>query len=197
LASLDREFVRDDDEFARRDEKLARDEFAPEVDEFAPDEYEQSELEPERRWLPRLWVLFAMAVAGVVLALIWHNVKPNISLASLWTQTASTAAAPATAQDVEALKKSVTELRDTQQQLLAKIGTLDAAQQHMQELSAHTTLRWYSDSSILMYRTATAHAPKPASPTKPKPTADAVPHSQDATASQPNRAPLSLGSGRP
>jgi hypothetical protein len=192
LASLDREFVRHEDDYARPE-----DEYAPEADEYAPDEYVPSELEPEQRWLPRLWILLLMAVAGVVLAFIWHNIKPNISFANLSAQT-TTAAAPATAQDVEALKKTITELRDTQQQLVTKIAALEAAQQHMQqELSPHSTLRWYSDSNILMYRTATAHAPKPPSSTKPKPTPHSVPHPQDANATQPNGAPLSLDSGRP
>jgi hypothetical protein len=197
--SLHREFVPDHDEFARD-----ADEVAPEVDELAPDEYEASELQPEQRWLPRLWVLLAMALAGVVLAFIWHNIKPNLSFASLSTPTISSAGAPATGQDrttgqdLEALKKNVTELRDTQQQLLAKIAVLEAAQQHMQqELSAHSTLTWYSNSNILMYRTAAAHPPKPAPPSKLKPTLQSAPHSQDANASQPNRAPLQLGSGRP
>lgn len=66
--SLDREFVRDDDE-------------------FAVDGYEASEGEPDRRWLRPLWVLLGMALLGVVLALIWHNVKPTLWFASLSTQT--------------------------------------------------------------------------------------------------------------
>jgi hypothetical protein len=80
LASLDREFVRDHDEFARedheyprRDDEYARedhefasedDEFAPEDDKVTPDEYGQSGLEPQPRWLPSVWVLLGMAVAG-------------------------------------------------------------------------------------------------------------------------------------
>ena len=68
MGSLDREFVRDDDE-------------------FAVDEYEASEGEPDRRWLRPLWVLLGMALLSVVLALIWHNVKPTLWFASLSTQT--------------------------------------------------------------------------------------------------------------
>ena len=185
LASVDRDFVRED-------------ELAPDVDEFASDEYEESKLEPEPRWLPRLLVLFGMAVAGVVLALIWHNVKPNLSFASLPTQTTSTPAAPGLVQDLEALKKIVTELRDTQQQLVAKVAALEVAKHHMQqELASHTTGAWYSDSKILMYRTATAQPPKPPSPAKPKPRPQSLPHSQDANASQPNGSPLPLPAGRP
>jgi len=214
LASLDREFVRDHDEFARedheyprRDDEYARedhefasedDEFAPEDDKVTPDEYGQSGLEPQPRWLPSVWVLLGMAVAGVVLAFIWHNLKPNLSFVTLSTPTTNSAAAPAPVQEAEALKKSVAELRDTQEQLLAKIAVLEVAQQRMQqELSAHSTLTWYSNSNILMYRTAAAHPPKPAPPSKPKPTPQSAPHSQDANASQPNRAPLPLGAGRP
>jgi HAMP domain-containing protein len=214
LASLDREFVRDHDEFARedheyprRDDEYARedhefaskdDEFAPEDDKVTPDEYGQSGLEPQPRWLPSVWVLLGMAVAGVVLAFIWHNLKSNLSFASMSIPTTSTAAAPAPVEEVQALKKSVAELRDAQQQLLAKIAVLEVAQQRMQqELSAHSTLTWYSNSNILMYRTAAAHPPKPAPPSKPKPTPQSAPHSQDANASQPNRAPLPLGAGRP
>jgi hypothetical protein len=192
LASLDREFVRDEDEFA------------PEHDPFAPDEHGQSELEPQQRWLPSLWVLLSMAVAGVVLALIWHNVKPKISFASLSTQTPSAAAAPATVQDpasnqdLDALKRSIAELRDTQQQLLAKIAGLETAQQHMQQqLAAHSTLRWYSDSNILMYRTATVHPPKPSTPPKPKPVPATPSDPQDANASHLNRSSLPLAPGRP
>jgi hypothetical protein len=190
LASLDREFVRDEDEFAPDDD-------------FGPDEHEQSGLEPQQRWLPSVWVLLSMAVAGVVLGLIWHNVKPKLSF-SLSTQTTSAAGAPATVQDpatnqdLDALKRSITELRDTQQQVLAKIAAFETAQQHMQQqLSAHSTLRWYSDSGILMYRTATVHPPKPSIPPKPKPVPARPPDVQDANANHLNRSSLPVAPGRP
>jgi HAMP domain-containing protein len=143
FAREDHEYPRRDDDYAREDHEFASkdDEFAPEDDKVTPDEYGQSGLEPQPRWLPSVWVLLGMAVAGVVLAFIWHNLKSNLSFASMSIPTTSTAAAPAPVEEVQALKKSVAELRDAQQQLLAKIAVLEVAQQRMQqELSAHSTL---------------------------------------------------------
>jgi hypothetical protein len=179
VGSLDREFVRDDDEFA-----LA--------------EYDESEGEAGRQWLPSLWLLLGMAVLGVVLALIWHNVKPKLSFASLSTQTISTAGPPGLVQDVEALKRMVTEVRESQQQLEAKAAALEVAQRHMQqELSSHSAAKWYSDTTMLMYRTSTAQQPKPSSSPKPRATPQSQSDPQNASATQRDRGPLPLATARP
>jgi hypothetical protein len=103
-----------------------------------------------------------MAVLGVVLALIWRNVVPKLSFASLSPQITNSTGSPEVAQQFEILKKAITDLQDSHQQSAAKIAALQAAQDHMQqELSSRSAVKWYSDTKMLMYQTRRCNSRNP------------------------------------
>jgi hypothetical protein len=117
-----------------------------------------------------------MAFLGVASAFLWHNIGPQVSFAALVplnSATQRTVDGVALAEQVDVLKKMISEvhesqreLRATQQQMAAKIANLEAAQQE-QRTSVKNTY-WYSEPKGLMDRIATQQQRShPAAPKRP------------------------------
>jgi hypothetical protein len=147
-------------------------EFGREEDQIPP---EHENYEADRRLLPSLGVVLATACLGVVLALLWHNVGRQLwvtaqgSPSSAPQQRSGTASAEQLA-EIEALKRNIAELHDSQQQLAASLASLQAGLRELQQHSWSKPLSWYSEPKLLVYRGVMAQHPSPAASVKPKST---------------------------
>lgn len=181
------------------DDELVDDELAYDNDmlDEAEVEHASSRLASPRYFLP------TMALLGVILALGWHysgarawfdGPKPVVQAAAV---PAVPAAAPAESElaramaEIEALKKSIADLRATNQQMATTISTLQAAQEDLrQQVSAAR-----SAPAPVPVHTATAKPPKPkAAATGSIPARAANAHT---AAKPPGQVPLSLTAPRP
>ena len=107
--------------------------------EIAPEGEDESE--GYRRLLHPIWLSLAMAVLGVLLAFIWHKIVPQSSA------TQRTVSAEQI-QEINTLKKTISELRESQQEMAAAL----AAARELQPKPAY----WYSDPNTLLQPTAAA-----------------------------------------
>jgi len=154
LASVDEEFGREDDEVAL-DQDSGR----------------------GRRFFPSVVFLVSIAALGVALAFIWRSFDghrwsnmqlwPNAQPAQSASNSGSEQQIASLVQELDALKKNVSELGAAQQQIAAGIASLQARQQ---------VVYWYSNPADLMYPTAAAQRPGSLAP----PTARARSEIQDA-----------------
>ena len=136
-------------------------EFGPDDDEVALDQYE---LEPHRGSLRFSWALFGTAFLGVVLALIWHSIDRQQwsadqlvpSFTAQGTGTANTTPSAEQVTELDTLKKTIAELRASQQQMAATIAALQADQQQLQQWSSLKSAYWYSEPNMLMRHIVTA-----------------------------------------
>jgi hypothetical protein len=157
----------DNEEFGREDDEVALDQDSGR----------------NRRLFPSGVFLLSMAALGVTLALIWRNVDGyRWSNVQLWP-TFSAQPAQSTSnseleqqiarlvQEVDALKKNVSELGAGQQQIAARIASLQASQR---------AVYWYGSPVDLMYPLAAAQRPGSLAPPKQSPTARARPEAQEA-----------------
>jgi len=109
------------------------------------------------RMLPSVRLLAVTAALGVVLALVWRY--GGIQSGQFWpaspAQPAQSAGNPKAeeqfaqlAQDLDALKKSISELTTTQQQLNASIAALQASQQELRQRASAAQSYWYSEPAL-------------------------------------------------
>ena len=133
-------------------------EFGREDDEIALDQDSGS----GRRLFPSVAFFVGMAVLGVTLALIWRIVDGHLwSNMQLWPTFGAQPAQSTSnsgfeqqiarlVQEVDALKKDVSELGAGQQQIAAGIASLQASRQ---------PAYWYGNPAVLMYPMAAAQRP--------------------------------------
>jgi|SRR6516225_2434692 hypothetical protein len=152
---------------------------------------------PHRRYV--WFLLIASVVLGVTLAVIWSsNALRAWSLAqSLPSSSAEQPSTQSSARSVEALeelhalKKEITELRDWLQQISAEISALQSAQQGLQRSSVKA-MSWYSEPNALLHQQA-APKPRAAALRNGRATTQKRPAMQEANAEAPNRTvPLPL-----
>ena len=166
LASVDEELGREDEELGGEDNEVARD----------------PEARGGGRLLPSVGFLLGAAVLGVMLALIWRNVDGQ-RWSDMWLWPALSAQPAQSAsnsgseqqiaqvvQELDALKKDVSELRAAQQQIAAGMESLKANQQ---------AVYWYDNRAVLMYPIAAQMPSRLASP-RQTPTARVRSEAQDA-----------------
>ena len=109
--------------------------------EIAPEGEDESE--GYRRLLHPIWLSLAMAVLGVFLAFVWHKIVP---------QSSATERTVSAEQEIDTLKKTISELRESQQQMAATVAFLTAAQHELQPKPAY----WYSEPNTLLQPTTPA-----------------------------------------
>ena len=158
-------------------------------DEIVPEV--QDEGVGHRRLLHSIWFLVGMAVLGVLLAFTWHKIVPQ-----LWATQPSSATQRTVSEEqireIDTLKKTISELREAQQQMAATIAFSKAAQHELELKRAY----WYSEPNILLQPTATAVGP--AAHPKQKSTARSRPETQRANVARRDQgAPLALAPARP
>jgi hypothetical protein len=191
--SIDDEFRReDDDEFGREDNEIALD----------------HDSEKSRRILPSVGFLLGMAVLGVILALVWRS--PQLSSYAQWWPGAGAQPSQSArnfgseeqigqvVRELDTLKKNFVDLLAAQQRMMASIESLQAGQQDLQRRSSFQAAHWYSDRSVLMFRTPATHNSGAITSPKQTPTIRARTGAQDANEGRRNGAPpLPLVSPRP
>jgi len=98
-----------------------------------------------RRAKSSVWFFFGMAVLGVLLAFTWRRAP------ELWAalQPAITTQRSVSEEQLEinTLKQTITELRKSQEEMLAKIADLQATQRKLQQ----TAVYWYSEPNTLLH----------------------------------------------
>lgn len=122
----------------------------------------------QRRRRHYVWFLLASAALGMTSIVLWPNNALRVwSLAqslpsSSAEQVASqiSAGSAETREELDALKKEITELRDWRQQISAEITALQSARQELQRSSVKV-ISWYSEPNALLHQPA---APKPRTP---------------------------------
>jgi hypothetical protein len=145
----------------------------------------------DRRPLHFIWFLLGMAVLGVLLAFTWHKIVPQLWATQPSSATQRTLSAEQI-QEIDTLKKTISELRASQQQMAATIAFSKAAQHELELKRAY----WYSEPNILLQPTATAVGP--AAHPKQKSTARSRPETQRANVARRDQgAPLALAPARP
>jgi cytoskeletal protein RodZ len=158
-------------------------------DEIVPEG--QDESEGHGRLLHSIWFLLGMAVLGVLLAFTWHKIVPQLWATQPSSATQRTESAEQI-QEIDTLKKTISELREAQQQMAATIAFSKAAQHELQLKRAY----WYSEPNTLLQPTATAVGP--AAHPKQKSTAWSRPEAQGANVARRDQdAPLALAPARP
>jgi hypothetical protein len=181
------------------------DEFGRENNEIALD----LDSEKSRRILPSVGFLLGMAVLGVILAFVWRS--PQLwsgsqlsSYAQWWPGGGAQPSQSArnfgseeqigqVVRELDTLKKNFVDLVAAHQQMIASIETLQAGQQDLQQRFSFQAAHWYSDRSVLMFRTPATHNSGAVTSPKPTPTIRARTGAQDANVDRRNRAPpLSL-----
>jgi hypothetical protein len=160
------------------------------------------DLEKDGRLFPSARSLLGIAILGVILALLWRNLDPQLWAERLWSgpiaQPSEVASTPASGdqlghleRELNALKKNVSELATAQQQIAASIAALQT-QQELQRRSSFQASFWYSNPAALMSQIA------PAQDGNQKPTVRARPETRDSTAGRHiDGAPLPLVPPRP
>jgi hypothetical protein len=119
------------------------------------------------RALPSVSLLAVTAALGVALALMWRST--GILPGQFWPAAPEPAPQSASiptaeervsqlAQDLAALKKSITELASAQQQSSANIAVLQAGQQELRQRATAAYSYWYSEPA-LRFAAATRPAP--------------------------------------
>ena len=182
--SPDEKLGRLHDEIGSRERTLWLNEESGRGDQETASEGED-ESEGYRRLLHPIWLSLAMAVLGVLLAFIWHKI---VSQSSATQRTVSAEQI----QEIDTLKKTISELRASQQQMAATIAFSKAAQHELELKRAY----WYSEPNILLQPTATAVGP--AAHPKQKSTARSRPETQRANVARRDQgAPLALAPARP
>jgi TolA-binding protein len=119
----------------------------------------------QRRHRRYVWFLLASAALGMTSIVLWPNNALRVwSLAqSLPSSPAEQAASQISAgsaeprEELDALKKEISELRDWRQQISAEITALQSAHQELQRSSVKV-ISWYSEPNALLHQPA---APKP------------------------------------
>jgi hypothetical protein len=119
----------------------------------------------QRRRRVYVWFVLASAALAVTSIVLWHNDAVRVwSLAhSLPSSSAEQAASQSSAgsaeprEELDALKKEISELRDWGQQISAEITALKSAHQELQASSVKV-ISWYSEPNALLHQPA---APKP------------------------------------
>jgi hypothetical protein len=148
-------------------------------DEIVPEG--QDEIEGHGRLLHSIWFLLGMAVLGVLLAFTWHKIVPQLWATQPSSATQRTLSAEQI-QEIDTLKKTISELRESQQQMAAELQSKRAY--------------WYSEPNVLLQPTAVAVVP--AAYPKQKSTARFGPERQGANVARRDQsAPLPLASARP
>jgi hypothetical protein len=136
--SPDEKLGRLHDEIGSRERTLWLNEESGRGDQETASEGED-ESEGYRRLLHPIWLSLAMAVLGVLLAFIWHKI---VSQSSATQRTVSAEQI----QEIDTLKKTISELRESQQQMAATVAFLTAAQHELQPKPTY----WYSDPNTLL-----------------------------------------------
>jgi hypothetical protein len=183
--SLDEKFGRLHDKIVSRERILWLDEESGRVDDEIVSE---NEGKSDRRALHFIWFLLGMAVLGVLLAFTWRKIVPQLWATQPSSVTQRTVSAEQL-QEIETLKRTISELREAQQQMAATIASSKVAQHELQPKPVY----WYSDSKILMHPTVAASALP-----KQKSTARSRPETQGANVARRDQGvPLPLLPNRP
>src|SRR5262249_55000749 len=129
---------------ARKSLSQSENEFASLDEEFGgPNKPVVPEQDSQRRRRRYIWFLLAGAALGMASIVLWPRVW--FLAQSLPEQAASqiSAGLAERSEELDALKKEISELRDWRQQISAKITALQSAHQEVQRSSAKV-ISWYS-----------------------------------------------------